>query len=94
MICLYLGRSGSIQQIRTNIIKVGSESWLLTCSSDITLSPSSCNVSTLYCKENKKFVTTILVCFIFGPSVNFMSQMVDNSELQIDLANVNAAIVH
>ena len=48
----------------------------------------------LLCKESKNFVTTILVCIIFGPSVNFMSQMVDNSELQIGLANVNGAFVH
>ena len=32
-ICFYLGCSGSILQIRINIIKVGSKSWLLTCSS-------------------------------------------------------------
>ena len=31
------GWSGSMLQIRTDIIKVGSKSWLLTCSSDITL---------------------------------------------------------
>ena len=29
VICFYLGWSGSILQIRTNMIKVGSESWLL-----------------------------------------------------------------
>ena len=33
-----MGWSGSILQIRTNIIKVGSKSWLLSCSSNITLS--------------------------------------------------------
>ena len=38
VICFYLGWSGSILEIRTNIIKVGSKSWLLTCSSNITLS--------------------------------------------------------
>ena len=32
VICFYLGWSGSILQIRTNIIKVGSKSWLFTCS--------------------------------------------------------------
>ena len=37
-ICFYLGWSGSILQFRQNIIKVGSKSWLLTCSSNITLS--------------------------------------------------------
>ena len=38
VICFYLGWSGSTLPIRTNIIKVGSKLWLLTCSSDITLS--------------------------------------------------------
>ena len=37
-ICFYLGWSGSILQFRQNRIKVGSKSWLLTCSSNITLS--------------------------------------------------------
>ena len=32
-ICFYFGWSGSILQFRQNIIKVGSKSWLLTCSS-------------------------------------------------------------
>ena len=32
MICFYLGWSGIILQFRQNIIKVGSKSWLLTCS--------------------------------------------------------------
>ena len=35
VICLYLG---SIQQISTNRIKVGWKSWLITCSSNISLS--------------------------------------------------------
>ena len=35
VICFYLG---SIFQFKQNIIKVGSKSWLLTCSSNITLS--------------------------------------------------------
>ena len=34
----YLGWSGSINQFRQNITKVGSKSWLLPCSSNITLS--------------------------------------------------------
>ena len=38
VICFYLGWSGSTLPIRTNIIKVGSNSWLLICSSNITLS--------------------------------------------------------
>ena len=37
VIWFYLGWSGSILQIRTNVIKVGSKLWLFTCSSDITL---------------------------------------------------------
>ena len=36
VICFYLGWSGSILQIRTYMIKVGSKLWLLTCSSNIT----------------------------------------------------------
>ena len=43
----YLAWSGSILQIRTNIIKVGSKSWLLTGSSNITLSLPSYTVSAL-----------------------------------------------
>ena len=31
----YFGQSGIILQIRTDMIKVGSKSWLLTCSSNI-----------------------------------------------------------
>ena len=41
VICLYLdwlGWSGSILQLRQNMIKVGSKSCLLTCSSNVTLS--------------------------------------------------------
>ena len=41
VICFYLGWCGSILQIRTNTYnnkKIGSKSWLLTCSSNITLS--------------------------------------------------------
>ena len=45
VICFYLGWSGSILPIRTNIIKVGSKSWLLTCSSNIILSLPSYAVS-------------------------------------------------
>ena len=37
VICFYLGWSGSILQFKQNIIKIGSKSWLLTCSSNITL---------------------------------------------------------
>jgi hypothetical protein len=34
---LFLGWSGIILQFRQNIIKVGSKSWLLTCSSNMIL---------------------------------------------------------
>ena len=47
VICFYLGWSGSILQFRQNIIKVGSKSWLLTCSSNITLSQPSYTGSAL-----------------------------------------------
>ena len=47
LISFYLDWSGSILQIRTNIIKVGSKSWLLTCSSNITLSLPSYTGSAL-----------------------------------------------
>ena len=57
VICFYLGWSGSILQFKQNIIKVGSKSWLLTCSSNITLSVPS------YTGERAKFA--ILVCCIF-----------------------------
>ena len=43
----YLGWPGSILQLRQNMIKVDSKSWLLTCSSNITLSLPSCTGSTL-----------------------------------------------
>ena len=38
VIYVYLGWSGSILQFRQNVIKVGSKSWLLTCSSNTSLS--------------------------------------------------------
>ena len=41
------GLVGSILQFRQNMIKVGSKSWLLTCSSNITLSLPSQTVSAL-----------------------------------------------
>ena len=46
-ICFYLSWSGSILQFRQNMIKVGSKSWLLTCSSNITLSLPSYTSSAL-----------------------------------------------
>ena len=47
VICFYLDWSGSILQFRQNRIKVGSKSWLLTCSSNITLSLPSYTGSAL-----------------------------------------------
>ena len=47
VITFYLGWSGSILQFSQNIIKVGSKSWLLTCSSNITLSLPSYTGSAL-----------------------------------------------
>ena len=47
VICFYLGWFDSILPIRNNIIKVGSKSWLLTCSSNITLSLPSYTGSVL-----------------------------------------------
>ena len=47
VICFYLVWSGSILQFRQNIIKIGSKSWLLTCSSNITLSLPSYTGSVL-----------------------------------------------
>ena len=45
--CFYLGWSGSIFQFRQNMIKVGSKSWLLACTSNITLSLPSYTGSAL-----------------------------------------------
>ena len=64
VICFYLRWSGSTLQFRQNIIKVGSKSWLLTCSSSITLSLPSYTDSAM--KRELIFVTTILVYCIFG----------------------------
>ena len=46
-VCFHLGWSGSILQFKQNMIKVGSKSWLLTCSSNITLSLPSYTGSAL-----------------------------------------------
>ena len=35
--CFYLGWSGSVLHFRQNIIKLGSNSWLVTCNSNIPL---------------------------------------------------------
>ena len=53
VICFYLHWSGNTLPIRTNIIKVGSKSWLLTCSSNIILSIPSYTGSSL--KRELKF---------------------------------------
>ena len=45
--CFDFGWYSSILKFRQNIIKVGSKSWLLTCSSNITLSLPSYNGSAL-----------------------------------------------
>ena len=47
VICFYLGWSGSILHFRQDMIKVGLKSWLLTCSSNITLSLPSYTGSAL-----------------------------------------------
>ena len=73
VICLFLGCSGSILQIRTNMIKVGSKSWLLTCSSNITQSlPSSIGSYWLRQPKRTKIQQTLVTCqrfvvlFLFG----------------------------
>ena len=48
--------------IRTNIIKVGSKSWLLTCNSNITLSLPSYNVSDLQREQ-----TFCYSCVLYSP---------------------------
>ena len=75
VICFYLGWSGSILQFRQNIIKVGSKSWLLTCSSNITLSLPSYTCSALkrelnFCNGYRKSAVFLvkmvhyLICYI------------------------------
>ena len=75
VICFYLGWSGSIIQIRTNMIKVGSKLWLLTCSSDINLSLPSYNVTALQRELNvcNSYLTqsaVILICNMPAQSAN------------------------
>ena len=57
VICFYLGWSGNTLPIRTNIIKVGSKSWLLTCSSNITFSLPSYIILVLIGRESSIFIT-------------------------------------
>ena len=67
MIGFYLGWSGSILQIRTNMINIGSKSWLLTCSSNITLSLPSYTVSALQreLKFCNGYLSLLYFCFDF-----------------------------
>ena len=66
MICFYLGWTGSIIQIRTSIIKVGSKSWLLTCSRNITLSLPSYTVSALKRELNfcNGYLSLLYCCYL------------------------------
>ena len=66
-ICFYLGWSGSILQFRQNIIKVGSKSWLLTCSSNIALCLPSYTGSAL--KRELKFCNGYLSLLYFWPTL-------------------------
>ena len=61
--CFYLGFSGSMLQLRQNLIKVGSKSCLLTCSSNITLSLSSYTNSAL--KKELHFCNCYLCLLYF-----------------------------
>ena len=65
--CFYLGWSGSILQFRQNIIKVGSKSWLLTCSSNIILSLPSYTGSALKRELNFCNCYLSLLYFWFCP---------------------------
>ena len=64
--CFYLGWSGSIPQFRQNIIKVGAKSWLLTCSSNITLSLPSYNTGSAL-KRELNFCNGYLILLYFCP---------------------------
>ena len=73
VICFHLVWSGSILQFRQNVIKItsvtikrtlGSKSWLLTCSSNITLSLPLYTGSAL--KRELKKLMAILLCCIFA----------------------------
>ena len=61
--CFYLGWYGSILQIRTNVIKACSKSWLLTCSSNTTLSLPSYTGSAL--KRDLNFCNVYLSLLYF-----------------------------
>ena len=74
VICSYLGWSDSILQFRQNIIKVGSKSWLLTCSSIITLSLPSYNGSAL--KREQNFCNSYLSLLYFWSKVSYLAVLV------------------
>ena len=65
VIGFYLGWSGSTLQLRQNFIKVGSKSWLFTCSSNITLSLPSYTGSAL--KRELNFCNDYLSLLYFWP---------------------------
>ena len=77
MICFYLGWSDSILPIRTNIIKVGSNSSLVTYTSNITLSLPSYAGSAL--KRELKFCNGYLslLCFIVLVSLDQTDTLLD-----------------
>ena len=68
-ICFYLGWSGSILLFRQNIVKVGSKSWQLTCSSNITLSLPSYTGSDL--KSELNFSNSYLSLLYFWSRAYF-----------------------
>ena len=69
--CFYLGWSGSTLQFRQNMIKVGSNSWLLTCSSNATLSLPSYTGSALKKELNFCNGYLSLLYFCLEPSLKF-----------------------
>ena len=75
VICFYLGWSGSILPIRTNIIKVCSKSWLLTCSSNISLSLPLYTVSAL--KRELNFCNGYVSLLYFWYIMYKMSSLLD-----------------
>ena len=73
VICFYLGWSGSTLQFRQNIIKVGSKSWLLTCSSNITSSLPSYTGSALKRELNfcYGYLSLLYICAISNKYATF-----------------------
>jgi hypothetical protein len=70
VICFYLDWSGSILEFGQNIIKLGSKSWLLTCSSNITLSLPSYTGSAL--KRELNFCNGYLSLLYFAEPTECM----------------------